>query len=115
MTDVLASSLEKILPDGRGVWVPMDHSASSFPEQGLLDSNKAVDAAIEGGADAIVMQKGPISHHFSRTSWEGFVCHASLSTTHGGNRSQDKVLVATPSEGMDRGACLLYTSDAADE
>ena len=64
MTDVLASRLETILPNGRGVWVPMDHSASSFPEQGLLDSDKAVDAVIEGGADAIVMQKGPISHHF---------------------------------------------------
>ena len=54
MTDVLASRLETILPNGRGVWVPMDHSASSFPEQGLLDSDKAVDAVIEGGADAIV-------------------------------------------------------------
>ena len=49
MTDVLASRLETILPNGRGVWVPMDHSASSFPEQGLLDSDKAVDAVIEGG------------------------------------------------------------------
>ena len=60
MTDLLESRLETILPNGRGVWVPMDHSASSFPEQGLLDSDKAVDAVIEGGADAIVMQKGPI-------------------------------------------------------
>ena len=40
MTDLLASRLETILPNGRGVWVPMDHSASSFPEQGLLDSIK---------------------------------------------------------------------------
>ena len=107
MTDVLASRLETILPNGRGVWVPMDHSASSFPEQGLLDSDKAVDAVIEGGADAIVMQKGPISHHFARTSWGRFVCHASLSTIHGGDRSQDKVLVATPSEGLDRGAIAM--------
>ena len=107
MTDVHASRLETILPNGRGVWVPMDHSASSFPEQGLLDSDKAVDAVIEGGADAIVMQKGPISHHFARTSWGRFVCHASLSTIHGGDRSQDKVLVATASEGLDRGAIAM--------
>ena len=107
MTDVLASRLETILPNGRGVWIPMDHSASSFPEQGLLDSDNTVDAVIEGGADAIVMQKGPISHHFTRTSWGRFVCHASLSTIHGGDRSQDKVLVATPSEGLDRGAIAM--------
>ena len=107
MTDLLASRLETILPNGRGVWVPMDHSASSFPEQGLLDFDKSVDAVIEGGADAIVMQKGPISHHSTRTSWGRFVCHASLSTIHGGDRSQDKVLVATPSEGLDRGAIAM--------
>jgi DhnA family fructose-bisphosphate aldolase class Ia len=107
MTDGLTSRLEAILPNGRGVWVPMDHSASSFPEDGLLDPDKAVDAAIEGGADAIVMHKGPISHHFTRTSWGRFVCHASLSTIHGGNRSQDKVLVANPSEGLDRGAIAM--------
>ena len=46
MTDLLASRLETILPNGRGVWVPMDHSASSFPEQGLLDFDNSVDAVI---------------------------------------------------------------------
>ena len=107
MTDVLASRLETILPDGRGVWVPMDHSASSFPEHGLVNTDSAVDAVIEGGADAIVMQKGPISHHFARTSWGRFVCHASLSTIHGGDRSQDKILVATSTEGLNRGAIAM--------
>ncbi len=104
MADVLASRLETILPGGRGVWVPMDHSASSFPEHGLMDTDSAVDSAIEGGADAIVLQKGALTHHFSRTSWGRFVCHASMSTIHGGERSEDKILVATSSEGMVRGA-----------
>ena len=45
----------------------MDHSASSFPEHGIMDSDSAVDAAIKGGADAIVMHKGAVSHHFART------------------------------------------------
>jgi len=104
VADALARRLETILPRGRGVWVPMDHSASSFPEHGIMDSDSAVDAAIEGGADAIVMHKGAVSHHFTRTSWGRFVCHASLSTIHGGPRSQDKVLVSNASESHSRGA-----------
>jgi DhnA family fructose-bisphosphate aldolase class Ia len=69
-----------------------------------MDSDSAVDAAIEGGADAIVMQKGAVSHQFARTAWGRFVCHASLSTVHGGSRSQDKILVSTASESLSRGA-----------
>ncbi len=104
MADVLAGRLETILPGGKGVWVPMDHSASSFPEHGLEDVDSSVDAAIEGGADAIVLQKGAVSYQSSRTRWNRFVCHSSVSTIHGGDRSQDKVLVATPSECLARGA-----------
>ena len=72
----------------------MDHSASSFPENGLMDCDSAVDAAIEGGADAIVLHKGPVSYHFARTSWGRFVCHSSMSTIHGGTRSQEKITVS---------------------
>jgi len=82
----------------------MDHSASSFPENGLMDSDSAVDAAIEGGADAIVLHKGPISYHVARTSWGRFVCHSSMSTIHGGQRSQEKVTVSNAKECLSRGA-----------
>ena len=82
----------------------MDHSASSFPENGLMDSDSAVDAAIEGGADAIVLHKGPLSYHVSRTAWGRFVCHSSMSTIHGGSRSQEKLTVSTPRESLSRGA-----------
>ena len=104
MADVLSARLEAILPGGKGVWVPMDHSSSAFPEKGLEDSNLSVDAAIEGGADAIILHKGAVSYHSSRTGWNRFVCHTSDSTTHGGVRSQDKVAVATVPECLDRGA-----------
>tara|TARA_B100000686_G_scaffold353116_1_gene457422 strand:+ start:759 stop:1553 length:795 start_codon:yes stop_codon:yes gene_type:complete len=104
MADALAARLETILPGGKGVWVPMDHSASAFPEYGLGDTNSSVDAAIEGGADAIILQKGAVSYHSSRTGWNRFVCHASVSTIHGGDRSQDKIVVATASECLARGA-----------
>ena len=104
MADALANRLETLLPGGRGVWVPMDHSASSFPEGGLNNIDSAVDAAIEGGADAIVLHKGPVSYHFARTSWGRFVCHSSMSTIHGGSRSQDKITVSNPKESLSRGA-----------
>ncbi len=107
MADVLTRRLETILPGGRGVWVPMDHSASSFPEEGLEDPESSVDAAIEGGADAIVLQKGAMTYHSSRTGWNRFVCHTSVSTVHGGENSQDKVLVATASECLSRGAIAV--------
>ena len=104
MADALAIRLETLLPGGKGVWVPMDHSASSFPENGLMDSDSAVDAAIEGGADAIVLHKGPISYHVARTSWGRFVCHSSMSTIHGGQRAQEKVTVSNAKECLSRGA-----------
>ena len=82
----------------------MDHSASSFPENGLMDTDSAVDAAIEGGADAIVLHKGPLSYHVARTAWSRFVCHSSMSTIHGGPRSQEKITVSNTRECISRGA-----------
>lgn len=107
MGDQLSSRMETILPGGKGVWIPMDHGASRFPEPGLEDTISAVDAAIEGGADAIIMHKGPVSYHTIRTGWNRFVCHTSVSTVHGGARSQDKILVAAVSECISRGAIAV--------
>ena len=104
MADLLASRISTILPGGRGVWVPMDHGASAFPESGLEDTDSALDSVIEGGADAIVLHKGSLSYHSSRTGWGRFVCHLSASTVHGGEHSQDKVLVGNASESLSRGA-----------
>ena len=104
MADAIEQSLAKILPGGKGVWVPMDHGASSFPVRGLTNMDQVVDSVIAGGADALVMQKGPVSHHYARNEWGGYVCHASVSTVHGGDRSQDKVIVASVSEALSRGA-----------
>ena len=104
MANTLEERLERILPGGKGVWIPMDHGASSFPVEGLTDTEFVVDSVIRGGADAIILQKGLLSYHHSRNGWEGYVCHISVSTIHGGERSQDKVSVATASEALLRGA-----------
>ena len=100
-------SLSRILPDGRGVWIPMDHGLSGYPETGLNQMDYVIDSVIEGGADAIVLQKGVLSHQYSRTSWDGFVCHLSASTVHGGPSSQSKVLVGGVEEAISRGAIAV--------
>ena len=100
-------SLSRILPGGRGVWIPMDHGLSGYPETGLNQMDYVIDSVIEGGADAIVLQKGVLSHQYSRTSWDGFVCHLSASTVHGGPSSQSKVLVGGVEEAISRGAIAV--------
>ena len=104
MTGVLSTRLERLLPNGRGVWIPMDHGLSGYPEDGLDRLDSVVDSIIAGGADAIVCQKGVLTHQSNRTHWDGFVCHVSASTAHGGDHSQSKVKVCTASEAKSRGA-----------
>ena len=66
-----------------------------------------VETVISGGADAIVLHKGALSHHADLTGWGGFVCHVSASTVHGGPHSQSKVSVASAEECWQRGAMAL--------
>lgn len=104
MSETLFERLARLLPDGRGVWIPMDHGISGYPEKGLERMDEVVDSCIEAGADAIVLQKGALSHHFERTGWNRFVCHVSVSTKHAGDRAGEKVRVATAEECLFRGA-----------
>ena len=87
----------------------MDHGLSSFPVRGLRNIEEAIDDCIEGGVDAIVLQKGVLSHQIKRLSWPNFIMHVSASTIHAGINSDNKVSVGDPSEAQERG-CLLYTS-----
>ena len=104
MSGSLPERLERLLPNGRGVWIPMDHGLSGYPEDGLDRMDAVLDSIIAGGADAIVCQKGVVSHQSTRTGWNGFVCHVSASTAHGGENSQSKVKIASASEALSRGA-----------
>lgn len=104
MSGSLGEHLQRLLPNGRGVWIPMDHGLSGYPEDGLDRMDAVIDSIIAGGADAIVCQKGVVSHQSTRTGWDGFVCHVSASTAHGGENSQSKVKIASASEARSRGA-----------
>ena len=57
------SLLDKLLPNGRGVWIPMDHGVSDYPVSGLDDTEMRITELIEAGVDAIIAQKGLVSHY----------------------------------------------------
>ncbi|MCP2507081.1 MAG: 2-amino-3,7-dideoxy-D-threo-hept-6-ulosonate synthase [Candidatus Thalassarchaeaceae archaeon] len=103
----LETRLEQILPGGKGVWIPIDHGISNYPEVGLENINSTIKILIDSGVDAIVLHKGVLSHQKKLTEWDGFVCHVSASTVHGGSRSGEKVSIATAEECLDRGAIAV--------
>ena len=104
MVEGLESRLDMILPGGKGVWIPMDHGISQYPEDGLENIDGIITELIDAEADAIVVHKGVLSHQMNIRKWNRFVCHVSASTINGGNRSGEKVSIATAEECLDRGA-----------
>ena len=95
--------LDAILPNGKGVWIPIDHGVSDYSVQGLENLDQLITAISH--ADAIVAQKGVVSHYSTSNKQCNFVSHLSVSTRHAGERSSDKVLVGSVEESLSRGAC----------
>jgi len=110
--EIRESRLKKLLPTGRGVWIPIDHGASDWPVEGLEDIATLVENITQArGADAIVCQRGPLNTHFNDASetWRGgWVLHLSVSTRHGGSKAGWKVLAGEASNvvvtAVERGA-----------
>tara|TARA_B100000459_G_scaffold134681_1_gene90473 strand:- start:1259 stop:2056 length:798 start_codon:yes stop_codon:yes gene_type:complete len=100
-----ATRLKSLLPNGRGVWIPIDHGASDFPVEGLTDTKNVIRALVRAGVDAIVAQKGVVSHysHLCEDSGTDMVVHFSVSTRHAGPDSANKVLVGNADEVLKRG------------
>ena len=107
MGDQLEARISRLFPNGRAVLIPMDHGISSYPEEGLNRMDSVIDSIIQGGADGIICQKGVVSYQSNRTGWDGFVCHLSVSTIHGGPNSQSKIKVGTVKETLMRGATAV--------
>ena len=42
-----AQRLAKLLPNGRGVWIPIDHGASDYPNPGLADLDGLIRALVD--------------------------------------------------------------------
>jgi len=91
--------LEKILPNGKGLVIPIDHAVSSFPEKGLENLTELMP--LISSANAIIAHKGVVSSYNHENN---FIMHLSASTVHGGKKSDNKVLTGTVIEAKKRGA-----------
>ncbi|HJM55242.1 MAG TPA: hypothetical protein QGI72_03235 [Poseidonia sp.] len=100
-----SARLESLLPGGRGVWIPIDHGASDYPNEGLQDLENTIASLIRAGVNAIVAQKGVVSKyaHLCEGTTTSMVVHYSVSTRHGGPNSDNKVLVGNADETLSRG------------
>ena len=78
MADTLFERLNRLLPGGKGVWIPMT-TLSRVSGKGLERMDEVIDSCIEAGADAIVLQKGSLV-----ITWKeqmNVVCHVSFNRT----------------------------------
>lgn len=87
--------------DSKTFIIAMDHGVTLGPVRGLEDMQKAVDAVLAGGADAVLFHKGIAKHVDTRGS--GLIVHVSASTKLGG-RPNLKVGVCTVEEAVRLGA-----------
>lgn len=86
------------------VIIPMDHGISVGPVKGIINLTEAIDKVAEGGANAVLQQKGmvgPGHRGFGRDI--GLIIHMSASTALGPDPN-DKVLVCTVEEAVKMGA-----------
>jgi predicted phospho-2-dehydro-3-deoxyheptonate aldolase len=89
---------------GNAVIVPMDHGISIGPINGIINMKDTVNAVSEGGATAVLMQKGLIPYGHRTVGHDvGLILHLSASTNIG-STSNSKVLVATVEEAIKLGA-----------
>src|SRR5659263_621668 len=103
------------------VIIPMDHGISMGPVRGIVNLAEMVNKVADGGANAVLLQKGMAKHgHRGYGRDIGLIIHMSASTALGPDPN-DKVMVCTVEEAIKMGAdavsihvnigsCLLYTS-----
>lgn len=97
--------LKALLPGGKGVWIPIDHGASDFPNAGLEDLEGLINKLVRAEVDVILAQKGVVSRyaHLCQGTKTNMVIHYSVSTRHAGANSNNKVLVGGADETLSRG------------
>jgi fructose-bisphosphate aldolase/2-amino-3,7-dideoxy-D-threo-hept-6-ulosonate synthase len=86
------------------VIIPMDHGISDGPIKGLINVTDTINKVAEGGADAVLMQKGIVNHgHRGYGHDVGLIVHISASTILGPDPN-NKVQVCSVEEVMKMGA-----------
>ncbi len=98
--------IERIIDrkSGKTLIIPMDHGVSEGPINGLANIGDAINNAAEGGADAVLVQKGMVAHgHRGYGHDIGLIVHMSASTSLGPDPN-NKVRVCTVEEAIRLGA-----------
>ena len=67
-SDSRARRVSALLPSGRALWVPIDHGVSSWPVEGLEDTEALLSILKENGCDAVIAHKGIISDNSHKPS-----------------------------------------------
>ncbi|RLG22356.1 fructose-bisphosphate aldolase [Methanosarcinales archaeon] len=101
-----AVRLERIVnrKSGKTVIIPMDHGITVGPIKGLIDLPTMVNMVAEGGANAVLQQKGMVRHgHRGYGRDIGLIIHLSASTSLSADPN-DKVQVCTVEEAIKIGA-----------
>jgi fructose-bisphosphate aldolase/2-amino-3,7-dideoxy-D-threo-hept-6-ulosonate synthase len=101
-----AVRLERIVnrKSGKTVIIPMDHGITVGPIRGLIDLPTMVNMVAEGGANAVLQQKGMVRHgHRGYGRDIGLIIHLSASTSLSADPN-DKVQVCTVEEAIKIGA-----------
>lgn len=89
---------------GNAVIVPMDHGVTMGPVNGLTNVSDTVGQVADGGATAVLMQKGLIPYAYRPRGKDiGLIMHISASTEMSSDRN-NKVLVSTVTEAIRCGA-----------
>ncbi len=88
--------LSRITRNGRMLCIPMDHSLTVGPIQGLENAEETIAQVARGGATAFLVQKG-ILKSLSKPASIGSIAQMSASTTLGLSPNR-KVLIATVAE-----------------
>ncbi|MCD1295184.1 fructose-bisphosphate aldolase [Methanocella sp. CWC-04] len=89
---------------GNSLIVPLDHGISIGPVKGIFSLADTIDKAAEGGANAVLMQKGMVPYgHRGYGRDVGLIVHMSASTSLGPDPN-NKVQVCTVEEALKAGA-----------
>lgn len=89
---------------GNSLIIPLDHGISIGPVKGITDLADTVNKVAEGGANAVLMQKGMVPHgHREYGRDVGLIVHMSASTSLAPDPN-NKVQVCTVEECMKMGA-----------
>ncbi|MFD1634829.1 2-amino-3,7-dideoxy-D-threo-hept-6-ulosonate synthase [Haloplanus ruber] len=95
--------LRRISTDDRYLIVPMDHGVTLGPVKGLVDIESTIDAITDGGADAVLTQKGVASRVHDNKNEAGYIVHLNGSTNIGPDES-DKRRTGTVEAALRAGA-----------